>query len=515
MRLLTSAVVLALAATAAQRADAAEPKKRVIVLDFKGPNAARVQRRVVKLLKPSASVVSGKAFARAARQVKDYEPDAAGLARVAARLKAHGIVTGKVTKRGSKYRLTLEILEGRSGGPAGDNIAVALKRGRLHSAARRVVQRQLKAALRDLPDPGDEADEPELAVAPEADDADAAGGSGAPADRRGTAPTEIDSGRAVESAGGEGDAASAEPAPARPKRVARAAATRAARRTEAATSRPAQNRTLADASAKRADLDARGRALGLSAGASFTSRRLQFDFSDGLAGSAQPQGYSGQLAPGVYAAAEFYPVALADDGGSSFARDIGIDVVVDVALFLKSKLEGSAGESLPTQQIRYGAGLVYRWNFGSSPTDPTLKLGARFNRLSFTVDETAAADPSAIDLPDVSYTYIDPGAGFRLPLGNRFAALAEARYLYVVDAGQIEDANRYGGGSVVAFDAELAGEIAITSTVLIRVGGRFMHYGLDFDGDGDQTDPTNDGAQDVLSATDRYLGFFAAAGARF
>jgi hypothetical protein len=266
--------------------------------------------------------------------------------------------------------------------------------------------------------------------------------------------------------------------------------------------------------AERADREARSRAIDLAAGASFISRRLSFEFNDGLVGRQQPQGYSGGLVPGVYAAVELYPAALAS-GARGFARNIGVSGEVDRVLVIRSKLQGSGGEALPTTQLRFGAGLVYRWNLGSSPTSPTLKIGARYNRLSFTIDESAADDPTQIKIPDVEYAYVDPGLGLRLPLGERAALVAQGRYLVVLDAGQIQDADRYGDSSSLAFDADLAGELKLTSSLLARVGARFTQIGLDFDGSGDQTDPTGDGSQDVTAATDRYFGVYATAGVLF
>jgi hypothetical protein len=217
----------------------------------------------------------------------------------------------------------------------------------------------------------------------------------------------------------------------------------------------------------------------------------------------------------VYAAAELYPVALVKRDGRSWVRDIGISLFVDKVLLIKSKLQGVDGDALPTAQTRYGAGLVYRWNFGSTPTSPTLEIGARYNKLSFSIDESAADNPEQIEIPDVSYTYIDPGLGFRMPFGDRFTAVAEGRYMFVLDAGQIENADRYGDGSTIAFDVDVAGEVKLTSNLLARVGGRFTQVGLSFDGNGDLTDPSDDGTQDVTSATDRYYGFYATAGVLF
>jgi hypothetical protein len=505
-----AARILALILVVGVPAGAAEAaRKKVVLLDFKGPKARRVQRGVVKLLKPATTVMNSKAYVRAARQVADYAPDAAGVSKVARRLKAHGVVTGKVSKKGRKWSLTLQILEGRSGEMVGDGITVGLKRGRLSKAAKAKIKRELRAVIKDLPDPNAPAEEaPDGDLVASASDGgdEAAGEAGAAA-----GATEA-AGETTEQPPEEAETPERtelpEARPARPRRVA-SAEMRAGG--EDVASEPDASLS-AEASAE-ADREARGRGVDVVAGVSFVSRKLTFDFVDGLAN--QPQGYDGGLVPGVFAAAELYPMALLDSSGSSFLRDIGLSLVFDRVLLIKSELEGGDGESLPTAQTRYGGGLVYRWNFGSSPTNPTLKVGARFNQQSFTIDEGEAADPGSIEIPDVKYTYIDPGIGLRLPLGLRIAILAEARYLYVLDAGQIQNDNRYGSASVIAFDADVGGEFKVLPYLVARAGARYASYSLEFDGTGELTERTDDGMQDVTAAKDRYLGFYATAGLLF
>jgi hypothetical protein len=115
----------------------------------------------------------------------------------------------------------------------------------------------------------------------------------------------------------------------------------------------------------------------------------------------------------------------------------------------------------------------------------------------------------------VTYTYVDPGLGFRLPLGTRFAALAEAHYLYVLDTGDMEEMSAYGDSSILAFDADVGAEFKVTSNIVARAGARFTQVAMDFDGEGLLTNRGGNAEQDVKSANDRFLGFYAAAGLLF
>jgi hypothetical protein len=514
-----AALLVLLAGARVRPAEAA--RKTLIVLDFKGHKAHRAQRGVIRLLRPSAGIIRGKEFARAARDVEGYTPDASGVAKVAARMRAHGILAGKVIKRGSRYSLTLEIREGRTGEVVADEIIVPLKDGRLERAAQVKLERELKAVLKDLPDLGDKSGERDgglVAAGPggEPDDPAAPAGEPAPGRERRAGSAAAAPERSAQSPPERSPERSVDRGPEQPgeaERPPRRTRVASAEDTRADARRPPPA-ALSREAAERADLEARSRAIDLAAGASFVSRRLSFDFNDGLVGRDQPQGYSGGLVPGVYAAAELYPAALSG-GARGVARSIGVSGEVDKVLVIRSKLQGSGGEALPTSQLRFGVGLVYRWNFGSRPSLPTLKIGARYNRLSFTIDESAADDPTQIKIPDVEYAYVDPGLELRVPLGERLALVAGGRYVYVLDAGQIQDGDRYGDASSIAFDADLAGELKLTSSLLARVGARFTQIGLRFDGSGDQTDPTGDGTQDVTAATDRYFGVYAAAGVLF
>jgi len=263
-------------------------------------------------------------------------------------------------------------------------------------------------------------------------------------------------------------------------------------------------------SEQEADLAARGRAVDVAAGLSFSQRTLSFTHDSALVNT--PQGYDGTLVPGLYVTGELYPMALVNRKSTGFTRNIGLSLVVDKVLLIKSKPAGMDDVDLPTSQMRWGAGVVYRWNFGSKPTSPTLKLSARYNKLTFKIDESGAPEGVVIDIPDTAYSYIDPGAGLRFPITEQIAALGEARFLFVTKAGQIQAMSQYGTTTITGYDVDLGGEYKLTSTLSVRGGLKYTHLGLTFDGTGDLTDRNGDGTQDVTAASDRYLGFYATAG---
>ena len=511
-RVLIAAIALGLLMAGAGHASAA--KKRVAVLDFTGPKAAKFQASVLKILKKTAKVVSQKAFTKAAKKVKGFSMDAEGVAKVARRLELAGVVSGKVAKKKGKYKLTIKVREGQEGEFLEESLTVSAKAPRLTKAQEKKVARELKALLRELPDPEDaeeeegeeeeEGDRPVVAGAEEdVGEEEAAPRKGGKAlketsrrtaaaseggDEEGGGGGEEDAGGGEEEGGGgeEDTGGGEEPGGGELSKGASVSA------------------------ANQADLDARGRAVDVAAGLSFSQRTLTFTYDSNLVNT--PQGYDGTLVPGFYVTGEIYPMALVNRKDNGFTRHIGLSLVLDKVLLIKSKPAGMEDVDLPTAQTRYGAGLVYRWNFGSKPTSPTVKVSARYNKLSFSIDESGAPDGVVIDIPDTSYTYIDPGVGIRFPITEQIAALGEARFLFVTKAGQIQQDMQYGTTTITGFDADLGGEYKLTSSLLVRAGLRYTSLSLKFDGSGELTDRNGDGTQDVNSAKDRYLGIYATAG---
>ena len=135
-----------------------------------------------------------------------------------------------------------------------------------------------------------------------------------------------------------------------------------------------------------------------------------------------------------------------------------------------------------------------------------------FNKLTFSIDESGAPEGVVIDIPDTSYTYIDPGLGLRFPITGSIAALGEARFLFVTKAGQIQQMMQYGTTTITGYDVDLGGEYKLSSSLLVRAGLRYTALSLKFDGSGELTDRNGDGTQDVTAAKDKYLGLYAAAG---
>lgn len=132
------AVLVALGPARSAHADA----KRVVVLEFRGPGAARLHGAVTGLVNRGHDMVSPKAYWKAARRLDARRMRADDVRVVARQLKVDIVVEGKVVRRGSRSRLLLRMRDGATG-EVFKTYAVPLRTQRLDSRVRRSLGRKL------------------------------------------------------------------------------------------------------------------------------------------------------------------------------------------------------------------------------------------------------------------------------------------------------------------------------------------------------------------------------------
>ncbi|HTM19441.1 MAG TPA: hypothetical protein VL172_03000 [Kofleriaceae bacterium] len=458
----------------------AQAKKRLVVFAFSGPGAESFQGDVENLLRRKHTLVSQDSYVKRARKLNAGKPTAANVRKVAGDMSVDGMIIGTVKKTGPRYTVTVKVRAGADGAFS-DPIVVHTRKPGLSGDAHKQMKADLLAEVTALPplQPG--------GAASDDDDDDSGGGD------------DDDGG------GGDDDSTRAAPPPVD------------------GDSKPAPAPEVGITAERRADLLARGRGLDVAAGLSFMGRRLTFTVRSGL-GDLSPRGYQGTPVAGAYVAGELYPLAF-NLNNRSITRDLGITGVVDKVLKIESRLRYQDDAnmeqvaSLPTEQMRWGVGLVFRHNFGSRPTAPSVKLGIRYNRARFVIDKGAApvvgGSAVVVDIPNMDYAYIDPGIAGRLPIGGKLSLLADVRYLYITDTGEMQQMDQYGDATVTGIDADVGAEYKISPQLSIRGGGRLIRIGYDFtEGNGAELVYNRDGdaaSQDVFGAQDRYLGGYAIA----
>lgn len=447
-------VVLLCAGTAAA-------KKRVVVSTFDG-KGAYAQAEAQKAVAKSATVISDAAWKRAMKKLKlKSATDSASIAKVAGSLQADGVVFGSVTRTGAEWGLTITVVDGKSG-EASDTLSIPLRSYRMDAEAKKAIAAQLAPAIAKLGnEPAVEITPPPATPsAPVAEDTEKAPIHGtlseAPpvVDTRDTTPTTV-------------------------------------------VAEPVNDRY------------SRWSAADVDIGVGMVVRTLDFNAASDLAQAQRPNGYSGSVVPTIVVNGELYPFAFNGERGG--LAGLGVGFTVERVLTIKSKFRDTEYD---TSQTRFGGGLRYRWNFGSTATSPTLKVLAGINHLDFSIDRGSAN----LSFPNVAYTYIDLGLGGRIPLGSPTLALfIDARYLQVLSSGEITETAFYGSGGALGFDGEVGFEYIFARRGVVRVGGRYQRIALDFDGNGTLSNNLdgNPATQDVGGATDSFVGAYIAAGYLF
>ena len=250
------------------------------------------------------------------------------------------------------------------------------------------------------------------------------------------------------------------------------------------------------------------RAIDVVAGLSVSMRTMAFTYRSDLLRDLRPPGYQGKPNPGAMLDATVYPLAISHDR-HDMVKNLGLNLLYDRVLLIKS--QDRNGIPYSTASARLGLAAVVRYPFGSSPTAPMVVGSLGYSSQSFSV---TAGPGQKVDFPSVKYSAFTPGAGFRLPVGDKLVLAADVRMLLVLSAGEIQDPAQYGAASVLGFEGGASAEYAITPNIFARGGMRYETIGLKFKGTGAMTTMRDGDANtvDVTAARDNYLGFLATVG---
>jgi hypothetical protein len=460
----------------------AETRRSVVVLGFDGPTktAAAAEHAVVKLLKKKHTLVSTKRYLDARRRLGALAPTAKHFARIAGAVGIDVIVSGEVRRRAGRSTLKLTLREGKTGQTV-DTVRLPLRGGIVDTEA-------LADELYDLiawiePGATGEADRMVAAV------------------RTDRAPTRARGGDAAVPA-------SEEPADEEPLAAAAGDSEDGLDDADDRTTETLVDDSVGDRAAGRASP---GR-IELAAGLSFIGRDLTFSHQASLAPAERPVSYDGQPVGGVTLDAEIFPFSFSDKVRARYGgrmTRLGAWFSFDRALGLRSQvtMQGEVHE-LPTTQGRWGVGARYHQPIGAV----AISAEVGFNRLTHAID----AGAMDIGLPNVAYSYLDFGAGVRVPVGSRLAARGTARLLHVLAAGDLMAADGYGSGTAMGLDMNAGIEVRATPRIRVTGGLRYLRMGLDFDGTGRlSTDLDADPDQDVGGATDTYVGGYVLGGYSF
>lgn len=545
---LAGLAALLVAAWILARPGVAEARRRLVVLELEGDKAEDFQDELEKFLKKSHSVVPRKKWLATAEDLAATKVTDKNVKKVAKKLSIDGVIGGTVEKRGSRYYVRLSLRDGTTGKTVTTTELVE-RSPRFSSEGKATLTDELLAAIDELDSAGDEDDD-------EAEDDDG-GGFGRGKVDRGKGKAHAGDDDEDDDGASDEDEDEDEPRLTAKEKAARAKAEKAAKekaakekaaRAKAAKEKAARDRARRDDDededagdedededggrrdrvADRGDdddenplgddddielegdpeldgdavADPRTRPLDLAAGLSFTARRLSFDTT---LTSNQPLGYKSNPVPGVYVGADLFPLAF-NKKNRSFTRNLGLTLVFDRVIKIESQIE-QAGTvyKLGTTEQHLGVGVIYRHLVGAKLT---VNASIRYNKRKFMIDHTAAAMPDAVDIPNVSYAYVDPGLGLRYVMGPKLALGADARFLLITDTGAMQSAAQYGGATVTGVDLGGRLDYQVGTKLLVRAAVGLTRIGFSFKGNGMLSNNRDGDATsvDVQGATDTYFG---------
>jgi hypothetical protein len=239
-------------------------------------------------------------------------------------------------------------------------------------------------------------------------------------------------------------------------------------------------------------------------GASFQNRSLTFtqraNFPEG------PKPYSNSYVPGARVEGELYPLAFANP--KSFIAGLGLAAEYDRTIALNLRTSAEPTVPVPTKQYRWSIGGRVRVPFGKTGTSPSVTLGFDYGKRAFSPDRTPLAMSSSLDVPNTTYTSLQPGLAFRIPFIPQLAFAGAAKAHLIRDAGPIQKLDEYGRARVFGVTAQAGFDIVLGNRFAIRIVGEFAQFGFSFVGNGFRT-TSLDGepeSKDIGGALDRSIG---------
>ncbi|MFT3693596.1 MAG: hypothetical protein QM831_10685 [Kofleriaceae bacterium] len=472
-------------------------KKKIVVLDFKGPDAEKFHDDVVKLIEEDSKIISTDKWNGAAE-----EADGAGkfnteiVKKVAKKVKADGVVWGKVKKDGDSYTLELKLRAGKDGKTVGEKIEVTADSPKLKGKAKKKVKEDLIPAIDGLEPLGEvEGDKTASDVVPPPKEKDP------PKETKEKDPPK------ETVAEGEGDDNGGKK---KHKKHKKEVATEEGGSSEggggdvSASVDPTVPLTADEA------LLPQNRAVDFTIGMSFVARRLSFSYDSDLADT--PSGYK-QTIPvaGGVMDATVYPMAFSHKN-RGIITGLGIEVMYDKVIRINSQkkyvddMSNAQTANLATVEDRFNIGAVLRY-----PVSSSLLVGGKiqYSSQQFNIAQSYAGN-MATDVPNVHYSMAEPKAFLKYMLGGPIMINVEGGLMLVTNTGGIQASDSTGYGPASVFGYELQGGIdyTLTKNLFVRALAKFETISLTFKGDPASLANTRDTDtdQDVKGAKDVYFG---------
>ena len=210
----------------------------------------------------------------------------------------------------------------------------------------------------------------------------------------------------------------------------------------------------------------------ISAGGYYSSRGITFDHDPNAKNTVD---FPASSIQGLQIAAEVFPSPLhKQDGGLS---GFGFSASIAHSLGTNFTAMDSSGYGDYTyNHSQWELGAHYRY-----PIDMiTIDSGVSYGNVTHTIVDL----PQSIAIPDTSYTYLSAGAHVALAVSDRANIGFGAKYLYLLETGDISSEDWFGAGT--AWGMTLSGDftIPLPSNLYVRGDLEYRRITLDFEGSG-------------------------------
>ena len=211
-------------------------------------------------------------------------------------------------------------------------------------------------------------------------------------------------------------------------------------------------------------------------GGYYASRTLSFEAEN----QTGPQNYAGVPHKGLEVNALIYPFPLKKvDGDLS-----GIGFSFNIAHSAGSVVTFDDGENVgeyTINQSSYDAGIHYR-----QPLGDLIAIDGHVNygKNSYIIEDA----PETFEVPDTSYSYLGAGVNVDLNIANRATVGFGAKYMYVLDVGDISSVDWYGPGRASGWGLNGNFVIPLPKQLYLQGALDYEHYSIEFDGVGQITE---------------------------
>ena len=527
-------------------------RKRLVVLEFEGDEAEAIQKSFVKFLKKSHTVVTVDKWNTAADELGATKLNEKNIKKVARKLKVDGVITANVEKRREEYIIRIKMRAGSSGAFVGNQVNAKTDATKLNKQAKSDIEDELFGQIDGLDEVrggGDDEDEKPAKEEEEDEKPSKFGGKQMREEEEDEKPVKL-SKKELEAKKKEEELAKKEEEKRRKDDEKKAkddekkrkdAETKAALATkrdkqetkeeekeeegeEEESPLPKPKKEKKDKRTAKRDLEEEegieedveptggmdrktalspgNRAVDAVVGVSMNMRRMSFSYDPTI--GQRPAGYKGKMVPGGFFDMAVYPLALGHKR-KDILKNIGFTFMYDQVLLVKSK--DAAGKELKSAQVRYAFGAQFRYPFSDSASSPVIGARLRYSSQAFKISQPAP-------LPSVTYTMIEPGLFFRMPLlSNKLTLDANVAFLAITNTGQIQDQMKYGGATVTGFELNLGADYHLGEALFLRGLVNYETIGYSFKKNGML--PTATDNMKVSGARDNYYGLVISAGYLF